>query len=95
MQKWLPKILIIKGLLFTMQQNIVQLGHEESRDHIERVSGFNCGIYFDLLHIRCKDIPWFREMLQSKIHCHTQWEASRYNMRCYRYCPNLYLSKFV
>ena len=67
---------IIECLLFTAQQNIPQRGHEESRQNLEQASDFNCGNFLELLHLRCKDISWLGDMLDSQLGVHHQWTAS-------------------
>ena len=66
---------IIECLMFTAQQNIAQRGHEESRVNIGAVSDTNRGNFLELLHLRCKDLPWFAEMLNSKLESHEQWTS--------------------
>ena len=63
---------IIESLFFTAQQNIAQRGHEEKRDDISRISDDNRGNFIELLHLRCKDLSWLGDMLNSKYEKHTQ-----------------------
>ena len=66
---------IIECLVFTAQQNIAQRGHEESRTHIGQVSDVNRGNFLELLHLRCKDLPWLEQMLDFRLNSHDQWTS--------------------
>ena len=44
--------------------------------HLEKVADFNRGNFLELLHLRCRDIPWLSEMLKSRLASHTQWTSS-------------------
>ena len=50
--------ILIEYLVFTAQQNIAQRGHREGRHDIGSSSDINRGNFLELLHMRCKDIPW-------------------------------------
>ena len=49
---------IIQCLLYTAQQNITQRGHVEDRCDLDLASDENSRNFLELLHLRCKDIPW-------------------------------------
>ena len=54
---------IIECLIFTAMQNIAVRGHEESRKDIWEVSEINRGNFLELLHLRCKDLPWLQSYI--------------------------------
>ena len=66
---------IIECLMFTAQQNIVQRGHDEKRDSLSNSSVVNRGNFLELIHLRCKDISWLKEKLESQLQKHTQWTS--------------------
>ena len=66
---------IIECLIFTAMQNIAVRGHEESRNDIWEVSDINRGNFLELLHLRCKDLPWLQSKLQTQLQLHTQWTS--------------------
>ena len=66
---------IIETLMFTAQQNIAQRGHEENRLNITEISNSNRGNFLELLSLRCRDLPWFGNMLNEKLDNHTQWTS--------------------
>ena len=63
----------IECLVFTIQQNIAQRGHREGRHDIGSSSDINRGNFLELLHMRCKDIPWLQDKLDSQLKQHQQW----------------------
>ena len=64
---------IIECLVFTAQQNIAQRGHREDRQDIVSTSDINRGNFLELLHMRCRDIPWLEDKLKSQLKHHQQW----------------------
>ncbi|XP_076061759.1 uncharacterized protein LOC143037434 isoform X1 [Oratosquilla oratoria] len=64
---------IIESILYTAQQNIPQRGHIEDRSNIGKQSDVNRGNLIELLHLRCKDIPWLAAKLNSQLEAHHQW----------------------
>ncbi|XP_071826952.1 zinc finger MYM-type protein 1-like [Apostichopus japonicus] len=66
---------IVECLIFTAQQNIAQRGKHEDRSRIHEVSDINRGNFLELLHMRCKDIPWLSEKLQTQLGEHAQWTS--------------------
>lgn len=64
---------IIESILYTAQQNIPQRGHTEDRSNIGKQSDVNRGNLIELLHLRCKDIPWLAAKLNSQLEAHQQW----------------------
>ena len=64
---------IIECLAFTAIQNIAQRGHVEDRRNIGEMAEANRGNFLELLHLRCKDIPWLKEKLSSQLSQHAQW----------------------
>ena len=67
--------MIIECLIFTAMQNIAVRGHEESRNDIWEVSDINRGNFLELLHLRCKDLPWLQSKLQAQLQLHAQWTS--------------------
>lgn len=51
--------------MFTAQQNIVQRGHDEQRDGLSNKSDVNGGNFLELIHLRCKEIGWLNDKLDS------------------------------
>ena len=66
---------LIECLVFTAQQNIAQRGHREGRHDIGSSSDINRGNFLELLHMRCKDIPWLQDKLNSQLKHHQQWTS--------------------
>ena len=64
---------IIESLIYTAQQNIATRGHEENRKEMWKVSDINRGIFLELLHLRCRDLPWLKNKLPSQLKLHAQW----------------------
>ena len=64
---------IIESILYTAQQNLPQRGHTEERSNISMQSDINRGNLIELLSLRCKDIPWLSERLNSQLETHRQW----------------------
>ena len=60
----------VECLVFTVQQNIAQRGHREGRHDIGSSSDINRGNFLELLHMRCKDIPWLQDKLNSQLKHH-------------------------
>lgn len=56
---------IIECLLYTAQQIFAQRGHVEERGNLDCASDENRGNFLELLHPRCKDIPWLAEKLKA------------------------------
>lgn len=67
--------IIIECMVYTAQQNIATRGHEENRNNIGDISDINRGNFLELLHLRCNDIPWLKEKLQSQLKLHAQWTS--------------------
>ena len=86
---------IIECLMFTAQQNIAQRGHEESRMNIGAVLDINRGNFLELLHLRCKDLPWFAEMLDSKLESHEQWTSPIIQNELLRIISDFVLEKIL
>ena len=66
---------IIECLMFMAQQNIAQRGHDEKRDSLSNSSDVNRGNFLELIHLRCKDISWLKDKLESQLQKHTQWTS--------------------
>lgn len=66
---------IIECLMFTAQQNIAQRGHDEKRDGLSDSSDINRGNFLELVHLRCKDIPWLKDKLNNQLQKHAQWTS--------------------
>ena len=66
---------IIECLMFTAQQNIAQRGHDEQRDSLSNSSDVNRGNFLELIHLRCKDIAWLKDKLESQLQKHVQWTS--------------------
>ena len=64
---------IIECLVFTAQQNIAQRGHREDHQDIVLMLDINCGNFLELLHMRCRDIPWLEDNLKFQLKHHHQW----------------------
>ncbi|XP_068671129.1 zinc finger MYM-type protein 1-like [Montipora foliosa] len=56
-------------------QNIAVRGHGESRKDIWEVSDISRGNFLELLHLRCKDLPWLQSKLQAQLQLHAQWTS--------------------
>ena len=67
--------IIIESLAYTAQQNIAQRGHDENRQNVAELSDTNRGNFLELLHLRCKDIPWLKDKLMSQLKEHAQWTS--------------------
>ncbi|QQP40686.1 Uncharacterized protein FKW44_014820 [Caligus rogercresseyi] len=61
---------IVESILYTAQQNIPQRGHEEDTSMIGQQSDINRGNLIELLHLRCRDIPWLANRLNSNLEAH-------------------------
>ena len=66
---------IIECLMFTAQQNIAQRDHDEQRDSLSNSSDVNRGNFLELIHLRCKDIAWLKDKLESQLQKHAQWTS--------------------
>ena len=64
---------IIETLVFTAMQNIAQRGMVEDRSGLSEASNSNRGNFLELLHLRCKDIPWLAAKLAKQKEKHAQW----------------------
>ena len=62
----------ITSIFYTAQQNVALRGHKEKRKNITNMSDTNRGNLLELSHLRCEDIPWLKEKLQSQLKCHAQ-----------------------
>ena len=58
---------ITECLFHTAQQNIAQRGHEEDRSNLGQRSDVNRGNFLELLHLRCKDIPWLEQTFEHSV----------------------------
>lgn len=65
--------IITECLIFTAQQNIAQRGHIEDKTSRDCPSDTNRGNFLELLHMRCKDIPWLAHKIKEKSKQHIQW----------------------
>ena len=52
-------------------QNIRQRNNAEERTHVDKISYTNCGNFLELLHLRCRDIPWLSFKLEQSLKKHT------------------------
>ena len=66
---------IIECIILTAQQNIAQRGHDEQRDSLSNSSDVNRGNFLELIHLRCKDIAWLKDKLESQLQKHAQWTS--------------------
>jgi len=57
-------------------QNIPQRNNAEERAHVDKISDTNCGNFLELLHLRCRDIPWLSFKLEQSLKKHTLWLSS-------------------
>jgi len=64
---------IIESLLYLAQQNLSVRGHQETRTNLVESSDINRGNFLELLHLRCKDIPWIADKLRDHRESHAQW----------------------
>ena len=61
--------------MFTAQQNIAQRGHDEQCDGLSNSSDVNRGNFQELINLRCKDIAWLKDKLDSHLQKHAQWTS--------------------
>ena len=52
-----------------------QRGHDEQRESLSNSSDVNRGNFLELIHLRCKDIAWLKDKLESQLEKHTQWTS--------------------
>ena len=52
-----------------------QRGHDEQRESLSNSSDVNRGNFLELIHLRCKDIAWLKDKLESLLQKHTQWTS--------------------
>ena len=64
---------IVESLVFVAKQII--RGHEETQANIAGPSDTNRGNFLELLSLRCRDIPWLQDHLDSLLKKHHQWTA--------------------
>ena len=64
---------IIETLIFTAQQNIPQRNSTEDRTDLGTASDVNRGNFLELLHLRCRDLPWLSFKLNENLKKHSQW----------------------
>ena len=57
--------IIVETLIFTAVQNIPQLNNAEERARVDKISDT------ELLHLRCRDIPWLSFKLEQSLKKHT------------------------
>ena len=60
---------------YTAQQTIAQRGHEGDPSNLGQRSDVNRSNFLELLHLRCKDIPWLEETLNTQSQNHAQWTS--------------------
>ena len=84
---------IIECLIFTAMQNIAVRGQEESRKDIWEVSDINRGNFLELVHLRCKDLPWLQSNLQAQLQLHAQWTSPRIQNELLAIVSDLVLEK--
>ena len=68
---------IIESLTFIAKQNIPLRTTEENRANIASSSDANRGNFLELISLRCRDIPWLQDQLDSMLKRHHQWTAPR------------------
>ncbi|XP_028412600.1 zinc finger MYM-type protein 1-like [Dendronephthya gigantea] len=68
---------IIECLMYNAQQNVAIRGPEEDRKRIWEVSDVNRGNLLELLHFRCKDLPWLKTKLETQHKEHIQWTSPK------------------
>ena len=76
--------------MFTAQQNIAQRGHDEGRDSLSNISDINRGTFLEIIHLRCKDIAWLNDKLDSR---DTKRTATNYGRSHSREYHKRYASK--
>ena len=64
---------VIETLAFLAKQNIAIRGHMEDRHTICETSYSNWGNFLELLHLRSKDLPWFKEKFEDLTNRHRHW----------------------
>ncbi|QQP57420.1 Uncharacterized protein FKW44_002402 [Caligus rogercresseyi] len=84
---------IVESILYTAQQNIPQRGHEEDTSMIGQQSDINRGNLIELLHLRCKDIPWLANRLNSNLEAHRQWLSPEIQNEILKIASNLVLKE--
>ena len=63
--------IIVETLISTAVQNIPQWNNAEEIAHVDRISDTNHGNFLELLHLRCRDIPWLSFKLEQSLKKHT------------------------
>ena len=81
--------------MFAAQQNIAMRGHVESRKDIWEVSDINRGNFLELLHLRCKDLPWLKQKLQSQLEAHVQWTSPKIQNELIAIVSNMVLKRIT
>ena len=61
----------METLIFTAVQNIPQRNNAEERTHVDKISDTNRVNFLELLHLRCRDIPWLSFKLEQSFKKHT------------------------
>ncbi|QQP48515.1 Uncharacterized protein FKW44_008870 [Caligus rogercresseyi] len=84
---------IVESILYTAQQNIPQRGHEEDTSMIGQQSDINRGNLIELLHLRCRDIPWLANRLNSNLEAHRQWLSPEIQNEILKIASNLVLKE--
>ena len=64
---------IIETLIFTAQQDIPQRNSTKDRTDLGTASDVNRGNFLELLHLRCRDLPWLSFKLNENLKKHSQW----------------------
>ena len=64
---------MIETLAFLAKQNIAIRGHKEDRLTICETSDLNRGNFLELLHLRSKDLPWFKDKFEVLTNRHRMW----------------------
>ncbi|XP_068685080.1 zinc finger MYM-type protein 1-like [Montipora capricornis] len=57
------------------QDNTAQRGHDEQRDGLSNSSDVNRGNFLELIHLRCKDIAWLKDKIDSQLQKLAQWTS--------------------
>ena len=65
----------ITSIFYNTQQNVAFRGHEEDRNNIGERSNKNRRNLLELLNLRCDDILWLKDKLQSQLKLHAQWTS--------------------
>ena len=64
---------IVETHVFTAMQNVARRGVVEDGSALSEASDSNRGNFLELMHLRCKDIPWLAAKLAKQKEKHAQW----------------------